>query len=46
MTDIAEDGLDVTSIAPSVAVGGSTVKPEGWVWVLGFALAGSDRITG
>lgn len=34
------EGLGVTRFAPSVVVDGRTVQPEGWVWVLGFALAG------
>jgi hypothetical protein len=34
------DGLGVTRFAPSVVVDGRTVQPEGWMWVLGFALAG------
>lgn len=34
------DGLGVTRCAPSVVIDGRTVQPEGWMWVLGFALAG------
>jgi hypothetical protein len=34
------DGLGVTRFAPSVVVDGRTVQPEGWMWVLSFALAG------
>lgn len=34
------EGLGVTRFAPSVVVDGRTVRPEGWMWVLGFALAG------
>lgn len=28
------------TFAPSIVVDGRTVQPEGWMWVLGFALAG------
>lgn len=28
------------SFAPTVIVDGQTVAPEGWMWVLGFALGG------
>lgn len=34
------EGLGVTRFAPSVVVDGRTVQPEGWMWVLSFALAG------
>ena len=31
------------SFAPTVTMpGGGTVAPEGWMWVLGFALAGCE----
>jgi hypothetical protein len=30
----------VTSFAPTVIVDGETVTPEGWMWVLGFAMGG------
>ena len=30
----------VTRFAPTVIVDGETVTPEGWMWVLGFALGG------
>jgi hypothetical protein len=30
------------SFAPSVIVGGRTVTPTGWMWVLGFALGGCE----
>lgn len=33
-------GLGVTRFAPSVVVDGRTVQPDGWMWVLSFALAG------
>lgn len=36
----SNDGLGVTRFAPSVVVDGRTVQPEGWMWVLSFALAG------
>ena len=36
----SNDQLGVTRFAPSVIVDGRTVQPEGWMWVLGFALAG------
>ena len=33
----------VTRFAPTVTMpGGGTVTPEGWMWVLGFALAGCE----
>lgn len=28
------------TFAPSILIGGQTVTPPGWVWVLGFALGG------
>lgn len=32
-----------TSFAPTVVMpGGGTVTPEGWMWVLGFAMAGCE----
>jgi hypothetical protein len=31
----------VTKFAPTVVVDGETVTPEGWMWVLGFAIAGA-----
>ncbi len=34
------EGLGVTRFAPSVVIDGRTVQPEGWMWVLSFALAG------
>ena len=30
------------SFAPSVIVDGRTITPAGWMWVIGFALAGCD----
>jgi len=30
------------SFAPSVVVDGITVQPEGWMWILGFALGGCE----
>jgi hypothetical protein len=35
-------GLGVTSFAPTVCIDGRTLEPAGWMWVLGFALAGCD----
>lgn len=29
-----------TTFAPTVLVDGETVAPEGWMWILGFALRG------
>jgi len=39
---LSSDGLDArSSFAPTVVMpGGRTVTPEGWMWVLGFAMAG------
>lgn len=35
--------LGAVRFAPTVAMpGGGTVTPEGWMWVLGFALAGCE----
>ena len=32
---------EVTKFAPSVVMpGGRVVQPEGWMWILGYALAG------
>lgn len=28
------------SFAPTVVVDGQTIAPEGWMWILGFALGG------
>ena len=28
--------------APSIFVDGRTVTPDGWMWIVGFALAGCD----
>jgi hypothetical protein len=41
---LSSDGLGArTSFAPTVVMpGGGTVTPEGWMWVLGFALAGCE----
>ena len=37
------EGLGLTRFAPTVTMpGGGVVTPEGWMWVLGFALAGCD----
>lgn len=30
------------SFAPTVLVDGKTVTPRGWMWVLGFAIAGCE----
>jgi hypothetical protein len=30
------------TFAPTVIVNGATVKPEGWMWILGFALGHCD----
>lgn len=36
-------GLGAGRFAPTVVMpGGGTVTPEGWMWVLGFALAGCE----
>lgn len=41
---LSSDGLGArTSFAPTVVMpGGGTVTPEGWMWVLGFAMAGCE----
>lgn len=42
MTEEQEDPHEVTKFSPSVVIDGRTVTPEGWMWVLGFALGGCD----
>ena len=32
----------MSSFAPSIKINGRTVKPKGYIWVLGFALGGCE----
>jgi len=32
----------MTNFAPTIQIDGQTVTPKGYMWVLGFALAGCD----
>lgn len=33
---------DTEKFAPTVMVDGSSVQPEGWMWILSFAIGGCD----